>query len=326
MRNRIYFLINSLEWGWAERVVSRLSNILIDGVDIDIITLKSWRTAYILDKRIRIITLSDIKRHNIFLFFLIPYFVYRMRWLLRKNNYVSGISFLEISNFVHIISRKNALISMRTSLWFFEWIIGMVYKYCIKLLYPHARKIIVNSEENKYKLWKFLKIGSEDVITIYNPIDTKEVLDLASEEMPPEVEDICRGKKVFVTTGRLIKSKNQLAIIRSFRHILEPAVLLILWEGPERILLERTIQELELSKNVFLLGFKENIFPYIHRADYFIYASQVEWFPNAILEAMTLKKPIISTDFETWARECILGRYIPWIPKSWNSLSTLMKA
>ena len=40
-KSRIYFLVNSLEGGGAERVITNLSEKLTQKYDIDIITLKS---------------------------------------------------------------------------------------------------------------------------------------------------------------------------------------------------------------------------------------------------------------------------------------------
>ncbi len=58
------------------------------------------------------------------------------------------MSFLEISNFVHILARKNAIISLRVNLDYFKRAAGYVYLMIIKLLYKKAGKIVVNSYEN----------------------------------------------------------------------------------------------------------------------------------------------------------------------------------
>lgn len=306
---KIYFLINSLEWGGAERVISHIANNLIENIDIDLITLKSSNSSYHLDKRIRIIPLTQIKKFNILLFLLIPYFIIRLKKILKKENYMNGISFLEISNFIHILTKKDAIISFRTSIWFFQGFFGSIYKYCIKKLYPKAKNIIVNSKENQYKLNEFLEWDISKIIVIYNPIDQENAMKLANEKLPNNIVECCNNKTIFITTWRLIPSKNQETIIKSLVHFSEDWILLVLGDGPNRKHLEEISIWLNIQDKIKFLGFQENIFPYIQLADYFIYASLVEWFPNAILEAITLWKPIITSDFETWARECIFGTY-----------------
>lgn len=73
---------------------------------------------YALPSGVKYIPLSRV-RHNILLFLGIPYFVWKLRHVIRQEELSHGVSFLEIANFVHILAKKNAIISMRTSLPFF---------------------------------------------------------------------------------------------------------------------------------------------------------------------------------------------------------------
>jgi CDP-glycerol glycerophosphotransferase len=75
------------------------------------------------------------------------------------------------------------------------------------------------------------------------------------------------------------------------------AKLLILGEGHLRTELKLLINELDLSKNVFLIGRRLNPFPYLKRADCFVLSSKHEGQGLVLLEAMILGIPIVSTDF-----------------------------
>ena len=77
-------------------------------------------------------------------------------------------------------------------------------------------------------------------------------------------------------------------------------------EGPTRETLDRLVHELDLVDAAFLLGRRENPFPLLRRADCFVLSSIYEGQPMVLLEALTLGKPIVCTDFPT-AREILEG-------------------
>jgi hypothetical protein len=70
----------------------------------------------------------------------------------------------------------------------------------IKWFYPKARKITVNSRENRYDLAKFLKISEDKIDVLYNPIDKEKAKNLSEEKLDKETEDKIKNKKVFITT------------------------------------------------------------------------------------------------------------------------------
>ncbi len=321
-RKHIYFLINSLEGWWAERVIVTLSRLFQKmGFNVTIFTLKDAKK-YTIHEWVRYIPLSSTK-HNIIMLLLIPISIWKLKNYISQWSFINGISFLELSNFVHIFSRKNAIISFRTSIGIFHGISGFIYKFFIKILYPKAKKIIVNSVENEYKFRKWLWIPKEKISTIYNPIDSEEINLLAEENIAPDIEKFCEWKTVFLTTGRLIKSKNHQKILSVFSQFKNtPNVLLIAGDWPLEKQLITYSENLWITQQVKFLWFQKNIFSLINRCDYFIYASSIEGFPNALIEAIALWKPIITSDFETGARECIFESYNDWnikYPSVWKN-------
>ncbi len=296
-------MINSLESGGAERVLSNILPKLSKKFKIHLILLKDSRF-YDLPKNIKIISFSNIKNNVLMIPFFL-FYVWKLKKLLKKYQPYKIISFLEIANFVNILTNKNAIISFRTSFFFFNQssLIGKLYLLFTKLLYPKAQKIIVNSQENKQNLATQLNISLDKIKVIYNPVNTAKITQLYHKETKLFLKN--QRDTIFITVGRLDKLKNIGVIIKSFRKLPHKKKLLVLGEGPEKNNLQNLIQKYNLNKQVFLLGKKKNVYKYLNLADYFIFASQAEGFPNVLIEAMACNLPIITSDFKTGAREII---------------------
>jgi N-acetylgalactosamine-N,N'-diacetylbacillosaminyl-diphospho-undecaprenol 4-alpha-N-acetylgalactosaminyltransferase len=299
-KKTVFFLINSMENGGAERVLSNILPSLSKKYSLHLILLKN-DIFYDLPTNVRITSLSTIKS-NVLMLPLFPIFIFKLKRLIKQHQPDKVISFLEIANFVNILSNKKAMISLRISLDFFQGnFIKKVYRLLINKLYPKAQLIIVNSKENRNDLIKKLNLSSQKVLTIHNPlsISTKQEL------MPSLPFAKSNNTKIFISVGRLTEQKNFSTLIKSFTHTPVNNVLLIIGEGEEENSLKELIKNLNLQKRVFLLGQKKNVYAYLSIADYFIFTSRAEGFPNVLMEAIYYKLPIITSDFKTGAREVI---------------------
>jgi len=72
----------------------------------------------------------------------------------------------------------------------------------------------------------------------------------------------------------------------------------VLGDGSEKIKLTRLIKKYELESNFFLLGAKDNPFPFIRQSDIYVQPSKFEGFGLSLMEALILQKPCITTDFD----------------------------
>jgi glycosyltransferase involved in cell wall biosynthesis len=129
--------------------------------------------------------------------------------------------------------------------------------------------------------------GNKKIIP--NPLFTKDL---------PEPYEGERKKEV-VNVGRLNKQKNQEMLIRAFSKIADKYheyQLIIYGEGPERNNLEKIIKELNLVNRVMMPGAFSNVLEKIKTSSLFAFSSDFEGMPNALIEAMALGLPVISTD------------------------------
>lgn len=124
---------------------------------------------------------------------------------------------------------------------------------------------------------------------ILNPID----VDRINEDRE------CDKAKEVLTVGRLEPQKNQKMIIDSFAMISSKHpdyTLKIYGEGSLRNELSKRIFELGLEHKVFLMGNIDNVDEKLRQASIFVLTSDFEGLPNALMEAMVLGLPCVSTD------------------------------
>lgn len=117
-------------------------------------------------------------------------------------------------------------------------------------------------------------------------------------QMPSEPYVGNRQKNI-ISVGRLNQQKNQILLINAFNLISNkyPNYKLIIWgEGEERTCLESHIKKLGLQNRVFLPGNTKNLIDKIYDSSLFVLSSDFEGMPNALMEAMALGIPSISTD------------------------------
>lgn len=105
--------------------------------------------------------------------------------------------------------------------------------------------------------------------------------------------------KNIVTVGRLVPQKNHKLLIDAFAMIADvfPEENLIIYgEGPLREELEKQIADLQLVNRVFMPGSTSCVSEVLSEAKLFVLSSDYEGMPNALMEAMAVGVPAISTD------------------------------
>jgi glycosyltransferase involved in cell wall biosynthesis len=120
---------------------------------------------------------------------------------------------------------------------------------------------------------------------------------LKIESLPkPYLEE---RKRNIVTVGRLHPQKNQMLLIQAFEEIKDkyPDYNLIIYgEGVLRKELQEYINDNKLDSRIIMPGNVLNLLSLIKDSGIFILSSDFEGMPNALIEAMALGLPCISTD------------------------------
>lgn len=300
-RKRIVFVINSMEGGGAERVLS----ILLDQIalqfqetDIHLVLLDNKVERYNIPEHIQKITLecqgSMIKS------------ILSLRQVLQTIEPDVVLSFLNRANCANIIAAHllgyHCIISERvnTSSHFGSGLRGWINKIIVRALYPLADQVLAVSKGVGNDLQLNFGVPQQRIAVIYNPYDIERLATLAAQ--PPTVK--VAGDYI-VSVGRLVPNKNFALLIRAYHQAQPKEKLLILGEGPEFPALKQLIAELQLEEKVILTGFIENPYAVMSRARYAVFSSLAEGFPNAMAEAMALSLPVIASDCDSGPAEIL---------------------
>lgn len=130
---------------------------------------------------------------------------------------------------------------------------------------------------------------------IYNVIDGELVKEKSNEFVPERDSQLPQ----FISVARLQKRKGFDMLAKAHKKLSDEGLnheILIIGDGDFRPEIESVIEELNIQDSFKLLGTKQNPYPYIKAADYFILPSKTESYPLIIGETLCLGKPIISTD------------------------------
>ncbi len=286
---KLMFCIGEMKKGGAERVVANLSNYLIKhNEEVNIITTIKGKSFYELDKKINLDGLDDDKLHKNFII-KNKKRLKKLKAILKNKKPDIIVSFLPEPSyrvlFLKIFNRQlKVIVSVRNDPKV-EYK-SRINRLIMKLLYPLADGFVFQTKEAQEYFSK--KIQNKSVI-IPNPINE----DFICEPYNGERE------KIIVTVGRLEEQKNHKMLIEAFSKLPEEFKeykLIIYGEGSLRNKLEEQINELKLKDRVLLPGQVDNVKEKIYKASLFVLSSKYEGMPNALMEAMALGIPCISTD------------------------------
>ena len=161
---------------------------------------------------------------------------------------------------------------------------SFLHRLLAKTLYSFADKVVFQTKEQQEF---FPKRVQKNSVIIMNQVNEK-FFETA----------IVNERKGIVTVGSFKTQKNHKMLIEAFSKISNKITdnLIIYGEGPLREELEVLIKEKGLTERVFLPGHTQDVINSIKGAKAFVLSSDYEGMPNALLEAMALGVPCISTD------------------------------
>ncbi len=261
------------------------------------------------------------KKKNIFYKLMYSFMLRYEKYIIRKN-YLEFLKDREI-----IIDFKSGdflkLINLNKDIKKICWLHGEITKLNryeerknkLRNQLKKCNKIICICNEMKENIIKEMPEIEDKLEMIYNPFDIEKIKKLSENilELSEKEKKLLKDKYIIMVSRLDNYQKDIITLIKSFSLFCEKNAnfkLYLLGEGPDRKTIEEKIKELNLEDKILLLGVKKNPYPWIKNAELLIHSSKYEGLPTVLIEALILKKMIISTNCPTGPKEILEnGKY-----------------
>lgn len=232
----------------------------------------------------------------------------RVRKLKQRMKPVIAYSFGPSANMVNALS-KTSLTSVFLGLRGYQ---DVADDPKMKLYVRKADRIICCSKEIEAIVQE--KYGYLQTATLYNPYDAEGITELSKEkvtDLPWKMEDEDRPR-ILIGVGRDDPIKGFWHLIKAFYLVQKeiPQMRLIIMGDGSFEQAKSLVSELQLEQKVYFPGVRKNPYKYLAASEMFLLSSYTEGFPNVLVEAMILGRPLISTDCRTGPAEILdHGKY-----------------
>ncbi len=170
-----------------------------------------------------------------------------------------------------------------------------VFAAVTRIFYARADAVVVTSEGVADDLVANYEVPRSKIRVLHNPVDLDAIV--AAAATPTAGGDLAHDHPVVAAAGRLAGVKNYPLLLDAIAELSKatPVDAWILGDGPERAGLEQHVAERGLERRVTFLGFQQNPWRFIARADVFALTSSYEGFGNVLIEAMACGTPVVAT-------------------------------
>lgn len=282
-KTRYLFFVGALREGGAERVISILTRHMAQkGMDVKILLYYEDAPFYSIDPRVECVHVrKETGSGNV---------AKNLLWIRRffKENADVVLSFLAPFNMLaltaNLFGGVPLIVADRNDPRHVP--ANKPVRMARDLLYRFASGVVVQTKNNRAY---FSKVVQDKSTVIYNPIDLGDKAGLALRT---------EKEKKIVSVGRLMPQKNQAMLLEAFARVhkqFPEHQMVIYGEGPSREALEQQAKALDLEGFVHLPGSVKDVHDRIAGAELFVLSSHYEGMPNALIEAMCLGLPVIST-------------------------------
>ena len=183
------------------------------------------------------------------------------------------------------------------------WTKNYIKNTIFKILLKYPEFVIVNSYHFKNELKKKFNISSR---AIYNPLNKKEIIKKSEVKFKLNFFSSKKDLKI-INISRFTEQKDHLTLLKAFKIINTKinSKLLIMGYGPNESIIKEYVKKNKLNKIVKIIKYQDNPYKFLKRADLFVLTSLYEGLPNVLLEAMVLKKFVISSNCPTGPKEIL---------------------
>ena len=281
-KQTVLFVTATLTSGGSERVMSILANELSKkGHHISILCINKHIVFYPISSDVKVVFVEDeIGSESLFK---------KILWLRKYVNEVKPdvvIPFMEAVYCVTLLS----LIGMHVPIISSERIDPRKSPFIRNILrrffLPLTTHLVVQTQDIKNFYPSFIR---KKTSIIYNPVSDEVFSKGSNDKMINRI----------INVGKLDAQKNQTMLIKAFAKVapLFPDLQLVIYgEGPLRAELESLVSSFKLQDRVLLPGRTEHVIDEMRKSKIFCFSSDYEGMSNALLEAICVGLPVITTN------------------------------
>lgn len=296
---KILFLVSGLGSGGAERTVTYLSEYLAkNGMDAQILSLSN-NIFYKPNSDVRLNTL-DIKsqpKNIIERFWLIADRFYKTRKFIKKNHF--DVVFCVIPNVA-------------------EYILSLRKKQNFKLITSERNNPAIELTNDEKKLKYKIYMASDGIVfqtqraRDFYPDDIRKkgvvIHNAVGNEYVYNCPEVSERKKKITAIGRVSDQKDYPTLLRAFKIVLKKHpdyILEIFGNDSQKDTLKELLAELGIVENVIFKGVHKDAILQAMDSACYVMSSKYEGMPNALMEAMAVGLPCVSTDCPNGPAELI---------------------
>lgn len=289
MQNKFLFVLPTAILGGAERVAFNLIHYLLSQGDYVTLLIMS---------RGRQKEWDEFNNYNSFKSIIFDYdsektALVPLTFEISKLNKNSSFDFIfsthtHINALLSILKKlgifKNAKLISRESTFIFERFFGIkrkIFFMLYKFAYGGQDLLICQTKEMRNSLVRNLGFNPvKKISVISNPVNIKFI---------ESKIDNTRKENLIVGCGRLISLKKFDYLINAFSEVVKinnQYKLVIIGDGPEEENLKNQVEKLGLTARVIFTGKIENPFEWFAKSKIGVISSEVEGFPNVLIEMM----------------------------------------
>lgn len=284
---KVIFVIPNLSSGGAERVISILANSFVKkNIEVDILFLQDRTTAYQVSNEVNLVYF-DVNLMLCPKRFCCKIIRKYLKEQKKEHDKVIVIPFLDVCLKRALAAAAGLNIPIIASERNDPYQKGSSHLNRIKANIPYmlASKCVFQSPGAKEYYYTCVQKKGEIIL---NPLVMSE-----------DIRWKGQNSKRIVTVGRLESQKNHLMLMEAFANVCKAHpeyTLEIYGEGSLKKTLQSKIDELKLENSVFLRGHSPNIPQILEEAYMFVLSSDYEGLSNALIEALAVGMPVVSTD------------------------------
>jgi len=136
------------------------------------------------------------------------------------------------------------------------------------------------------------------IAIVYNGIEIDKFLQPINKETSRKIFDTAPTEFIFGNVGRLHEQKGHQYLLKAFAKVADRSRLLIIGDGNLKDELVKLAEDLQISDRVTFLGARSDIYEFLSAINVFVMPSLWEGQPIALLEALAMGKPCITTDVD----------------------------